>query len=182
MERGTTRTSPAGTCRAGFTLIEIAAVTIILGLMLAVFLVRADSITPKSRLLAASRLVGGCVRAAVTDAVAADEKRVVEYDLQKDVVKVLKVAAGVDVVLLEKRLDRVDLEDVKAVADGDGGDVASGDTVRLSVAPSGMLLPHVVYLKNSFGEMSVVVNGLTGGVRYLAGRVDVKEMVDVEEE
>ncbi len=163
-----------------FTLIELAAVAVIMGIAITMFIVKADGVTPSARLSAAARLVGNSVELALSDAVMKREQRSVVYDLRERTVRI------------EKKSDRNPEEAIVLaehslpggveIAEIEGAETEDGRAV-ITVSSFGRTTPHAVHLSSSAGEMTVEVYGITGKVRYHYERVGlIKFTKEAEEE
>ena len=155
-----------------FTLIELAAVAAIMGIAVTMFITRADGITSSTRLGAGARMVGSSIELALSDAVMKGERRLVVYNLKGRTMRVEKVSEEdpeETVILAEYNLPRgVEVAEVEGVETVDG-------RVVVTVASSGRMVPHAAHLKNSAGEMTVEVYGLTGKIRYHKKRVELRK-------
>ncbi len=165
--------------RQSFTLIELAAVAVIMGIAVTMFVVKADGVTSSARLGAAARLVGSSVELAMSDAVMKREQRLVVYDLREGTVRVEKRSARnpeETVVLAEHHLP-VGVE----ITEVEGGETKDGVAV-IPISSSGRMAPRAVHLSSSAGEMTVEIYGLTGKIKYYNERVGLREFTKEAEE
>ncbi len=164
--------------RGGFTLIELAAVVVILGIAVTMFVLRMDGVTPSARLRAASRLVGSTVELALSNAVMKGESRSVVYDARLGVIGIegeTQPDSWEPETLFERRLPRgVEITLVEGLS-------MSHDRAVMAVSPSGRTVPHAVHLRSEAGEMTVHVYGITGKVKYYEGDVALEEFTKESE-
>ncbi len=165
--------------RHPFTLIELAAVAVIMGIAITMFIVKADALTPSARLSAAARLVGSSVELALSDAVMKREQRSVVYDLRERTVRIEKKSdrnPEEAIVLAEYKLPAgVEIAEIEGAETEDGSAV-------ITVSSFGRMTPHAAHLTSSAGEMTVEIYGLTGKVRYHNKRVGLREFTKEAEE
>jgi prepilin-type N-terminal cleavage/methylation domain-containing protein len=168
--------------RGGFTLIELMAVVLILGLMLTFVTVRLDSVTAASRLSASARETGAAVGVAFSSAVASGKAKSLNFDLETGEVW---VGDGLDAPRESAQVLRRLYEGVEIT------DVQVGSTVfeergvlSLEISPLGIGTDALVHLKGETGaEMTVEVRPLTGTVKFHDGYVEYEEPeTEAEEE
>jgi type II secretory pathway pseudopilin PulG len=158
--------------KQSFTLIELAAVAVIMGIAITMFIVKVDGVTSSTRLGAGARLVGSSIELALSDAVMKREPRSLVYNLKGRTMRVEKVSdlnPEEPVILAEYNLPRgVEIIEVEGAETVDG-------KAAVTVASSGRMVPHAAHLKSGAGEMTVEVYGLTGKIRYHKKRVELRK-------
>jgi prepilin-type N-terminal cleavage/methylation domain-containing protein len=161
------------TCK-GFTLVELMAVVLILGLMLTFVTLRLDSVTASSRLTASARETGAAVGVAFSSAVSSGKARSLNFDTETGE---YWVGEGLNA-------PRESSDTLRRLYDGvEFRDVQVGDTVyeergvlSLEISPLGIGSDALVHLKSETGsEMTVEIRPLTGTVRFHEGYVEYEE-------
>lgn len=165
--------------RGGFTLIELAAVAVILGIAVTMFVLKMDGVTSSARLRAASRIVGSTIELALSNAVMKGKPRLVVYDARLGVIFIkgeTKPDSWEPEILLERKLPKgVEITRVEGL-------FTSHDMSSVTVSQSGRTVPHAVYLHNDAGDMTVHVYGITGKVKYYEGDVSLAEFTKKSDE
>ncbi|MBI5367810.1 MAG: prepilin-type N-terminal cleavage/methylation domain-containing protein [Planctomycetes bacterium] len=161
---------------AGYTLIEMIMVVLIIGLMLTLVFTRLDLATPRYALRAAARDVSRLINLAKSQAITLGRIHYVQYDLKEGAYRILAPyekaadpeAAARDLAAVpelgwEETMHRSLPRDVrfKDVAFGTGVPSDSG-LVTIQISPFGTTTGHVVHLTNEKEDFSVDVNPLTG--------------------
>ncbi|MDQ7780652.1 MAG: hypothetical protein RDV41_13240 [Planctomycetota bacterium] len=172
---------PGRASRAGFTLIEITMVGLIMCIIVLAVVITLDNLTPTTRLRAGARDIGGLVRIARSNAIGQKRKLFIVYDVPggKYFVRIPAPPREVGTLLaLEEEQKDEDIlirrlpEGVKFV-DIDKGESSPSraDEILIEVTPYGNVTPHAVHILGEMGgdetaEMTIEVNSLTGFVSY----------------
>jgi prepilin-type N-terminal cleavage/methylation domain-containing protein len=152
----------------GFTLIELMAVIVILGIGISFTLVRLDGLTSASRLRASARKLAGFLAFARDLSIAGGKPVYVYYDLDRHVYYLTK-AHDQDSRRLLRWLE--EYESPQTLEDGvrfedilwEGVPPANRGIEYISFTNRGAAQSHIVHLRNADGDRaSVEVNGLTG--------------------
>ncbi len=171
-----------GSLRAGFTLIELIVVIVILSLIFAVAVPVLDNIAPEYSLRAGARQVGALIHLARSSAGANRERYILRYDLAKNS-SWLVLPPGKDEdpeqpIDEREALEAIDLPRhvvMEKVVLPDGTQVED-DKVDLVFDPLGFEGSHIVYLRNSEEAMiAVKYNALLGAVDYFKEPVEFTE-------
>jgi prepilin-type N-terminal cleavage/methylation domain-containing protein len=178
--------------QGGFTLVELIAVVVIVGLIAMVTVTRLDFLLPKYRLRGAAREVGSLLGVGKAHAAAQGKDVYFEVDLAQGRYWLLaafpKQEPGDDIrVSVESRpleyqqiFDRTLPDGVQFtdVVLGDKDKVNNGRSrARLSALGSSQHL--ILNMRNDEGkEMSVKMNGFTGVITYVEGRQDAEELLE----
>ena len=175
--------------QAGFTLVELMVVVVIVGLMVGVAATRMDFMVPKYRLRGAAREVAGLFKQARSRAAGSGKDVYIEIDLPRGLYWLL--------VAFPKTVEGADAADPRALeyqpvyqqALPDGVkfvDVIQGSQekidagrARMRVTPFGSSSHLIVNLKNTDErEISVKMNGFTGSVTFHEGRLEAEEILE----
>lgn len=157
--------------RCGFTLVELAVVVVIVGLVTALVFARIESAIPSGRLRSTAAEIVAAARFARTATRLRRTEVLLEYDLDRDVWAVSTVIVGEDEeqvppgglepeVLLSGALPRgIRIAAVHYSEDG----LAEDGIVTCSMRPSGAVGEHMVVLEDDSGAVAgVFVPALTG--------------------
>jgi type II secretion system protein H len=182
---------------SGFTLIELVAVVVLLGIMMAVVVTRMDHLVPEYRLRGAAREVAAALRLGKARAVATGKEVYLEVDLERG--RYWLLAAFPKKEAVEKALEEgLELE-AKAyayepvfeqeLADGvefvdlifSEKEKATGGRSRIRMSPFGSSSHTIVNLRNRDDrELSVKLNGFTGAVSFYDHRKEAEELLEDE--
>ena len=178
-----------GRSGAGFTLVELMVVLVIVGLMVGVSATKLDFMVPKYKLRGAAREVAGLLKQARSRAAGSGKDVYVEFDLPLGRYWVLvafpkPVESGLtnDPAALEYQpiLEQALPEGVKFV-DVIQGEKDRYDTgrARLKVSPFGSSASLIVNLRNTDErEMSLRMNGLTGATLFQENRMEAEAILE----
>jgi len=164
-----------GRASGGFTLIELMAVIVILGIGVSFTLVRLDGLTSASRLRASARKLAGFLAFARDLSIAGGRPVYVYYDLDRHVYYLTK-AHDADSRRLLRWLE--EYESPQTLEDGvrfedllwEGVPPSTRGIEYISFTNRGAAQSHIIHLKNEDGERaSVEVNGLTGYMEVRKG-------------
>jgi prepilin-type N-terminal cleavage/methylation domain-containing protein len=178
--------------RAGFTLVELIVVVMIIGLIATVTVTRLDFLVPKYRLRGAAREVGSVLGLGKAHAAANGKDVYFEVDLSKGRFWLLapfpKLEAGdegrfvVEARPLEYQpiFDRTLPEGTQitdVILGSRNGTTSGFARVRLSALGASS---HVILnLRNEDGkEIAVKMNGFTGLISYVEGRLEAEELLE----
>ncbi len=153
---------------AGFTLIEVTLVVLIIGLLFGIAALKFDALTDGSRLGASAREIGSTVGVAYSQAVLAKQTQTLVFDTENQAYWIAsetdpegESGAG----FLKKRglYKGVTFKDVQV-----GAEVfEEKGLLRIDISPLGVSSSCMVHLVNESGsEMTVRVHPLTGTVSY----------------
>lgn len=185
---GTSRTMPRMDRSRGFTLIEMIAVTAIIGMLATIVVLRLDWAVPKYQLRSVAHRVSGLSAMARGYAVSRGRAFYVEYDLKNrratllgptapegetpqpgdEFVPVPAVAPADqwEEVQREDLPDGISFEDVWL-----GAKAVDGEVVRIEFSPLGTADTHTVHLKDEGKrQFTVHVNGITGSPAFYEER------------
>jgi prepilin-type N-terminal cleavage/methylation domain-containing protein len=178
--------------RAGFTLVELVAVVVIVGLIATVTVTRLDFLVPKYRLRGAARDVGSVLGLGKAHAAANGKDVYFEIDLSQGRFWLLAPfpkleATDAGRLVVEARpleyqpiVDRT-LPDGTQITDvilGDRDKTNSG-LARVRLSAFGASSHVIVNLRNEEGkEISVKLNGFTGMISYADGRQEAEELLE----
>lgn len=173
--------------RTGFTLIELVAVTAILGLLVVLAATRVEYLVPKYRLRGAARELAALFKQGLARAAATGRDVYFEIDLSGGRTWLWaafpRSAATGDETFKGYEYEPVFLrelpEDV-AVTDVLIGDRQRVDTgrARLRLSPFGTTAHAVLNLRNREGrELAMKLNGFTGAVSFSEGRLEAGEVL-----
>ena len=186
--RGCVR-GPGPVPTAGFTLVELMVVVLIVGLMVGISATKLDFLVPKYRLRGAAREVAGLLKQARSRAAGSGKDVYVELDLPRGQYWVLvafprPAEAGLDVdpaaleyqpILQQSLPDGVKFVDVIQGAK----DRYDTGRVRMKVSPFGSSMHMIVNLKNAEDrEIALRMNGLTGATTFHEGRLEAEEILE----
>lgn len=173
--------------RAGFTLIELVLVVIIVGLMALLAATRMEFLVPKYRLRGAAREVASTFKQARGKAVGSGKDVYVEFDLSQSRYWLLvafpreRQAEDAPVVYeyqptfgrtLPDGVQFVDVLQGAAVRDAEG-------VARVRVSPFGGSDHVIVNLRNEEGrEISLKANGFTGSVTFTDHYMEAQELLE----
>jgi type II secretion system protein H len=158
----------------GFTLLEVMAVMVILGLMLTFVTVRMDGLTASSRLRASAREVGAVVGIAFSSAVASGDTRSLCFDLET---REYWIGRDLDTPREEAETRRRLYEDVE-IRDIQIGEriYEEAGVLSMEISPLGIGSDALVHLRSETGrELTVEVRPLTGDVRFHEGYFEYEE-------
>ncbi|MHC5036543.1 MAG: prepilin-type N-terminal cleavage/methylation domain-containing protein [Planctomycetota bacterium] len=158
----------------GFTLVELVAVVVILGLMLTFVTLRLDGLTATSRLRASAREVGALIGVAFSSAVSSGSTRSLCFDMETG-----EYWVG-------RRLDapREEAESLQTLyEDVEIRDIQIGQqlyeergVLSMEISPLGIGTDALIHLRSETGEeMTLEVRPLTGTVRFHEGYVEYEE-------
>lgn len=169
---------------SGFTLVELAAVILLIGLASTLVITNLDNLVPKYRVRASARLVANLMVQARQMARTSGFDVYLEYDADKAMIRIIKPVDN-------KETGKVELQTVYENVLNDGVDIksviapASGErtkgTSTIVFRPYGISGTHGVNLKGEDYTMSVKINGLTGFVEFFEYEV-TPEMFNVKTE
>jgi len=186
-----------GRREGGFTLIELVAVVVLLGAMMAVVVTRMDHLVPEYRLRGAAREVAAALRLGKARAAATGKEVYLEVDLPKG--RYWLLAAFPRKEAVEQAVEEKTEIDAKAYAyeavlDQDLPEgvefvdlifserekVTDGRT-RIRLSPFGSSSHTIVNLRNRDDrEISVKLNGFTGAVSFYDHRKEAEELIEDE--
>ncbi len=160
-----------------FTLIELAAVAVILGIAVTMFITRIDNMVPAARLSSAARYLGSSVELALSDAVMKGRTRYVLYDREAGTVSIGKEGddpSRLEIITSKRLPSGVEIVDIQGLDEKEGKAVAV-------ITSSGRTVPHAVYLRHGENGMTVEVFGITGRIKYHRGRAELTEFATATE-
>ncbi|MBV8882220.1 MAG: prepilin-type N-terminal cleavage/methylation domain-containing protein [Planctomycetaceae bacterium] len=185
-------TSPSRSAQAGFTLVELIAVVVIVGLIAMVTVTRLDFLVPKYRLRGAARDVGSVLGLGKAHAASNGKDVYFEVDLARGTYWLLaafpKQEPGDDVrtdvrarpleyqPVFERELpEGVQFTDI-VLGDKDKANMGRA-RARLSALGSSSHL--ILNMRNDEGkEISVKMNGFTGLITYVEGRQEAEDLLE----
>jgi prepilin-type N-terminal cleavage/methylation domain-containing protein len=158
--------------KAGFTLIEIAAVILVLSSFLLIVLPSFRNVFPRTRLLSSGRRMAGEINRLYHETVFTGRNGRLcfvlergEYWSDRDVPEGGTEARGIEP---EKLLSGVSFRDISVA----GRKVVEGEA-HIDFSPCGLVEPSVIHLVNSDGdEISIMINPFTGKVEIHDGYVE----------
>ncbi len=187
--------SPARRRRAGFTLIELVAVVLIVGLIAALAIGKIDFVIPKYRLRGASREVGAILKQAKAKAAAAGREVYFQADLQQGEYWLLApfpklkedgslpgpddpVEYVYKEVLHQRLADGVEFAEIIV---GPDARIASGKAL-VKFSPFGASQSVIVNLRMGERLMCTKLNGLTGVVTFYEEHQKADELLEAPSE
>jgi prepilin-type N-terminal cleavage/methylation domain-containing protein len=172
---------------AGFTLIELICVVVILSVAMIVGMLNVEYLIPKYRLRAAAREVGKLLKTARTRAATTNKDVYVQFDFERRTCCILVPfkKEATDELLQEKYEYRKAMEITlpKGVSFFDvivsEDEKANSDVYVVRISPFGFAANIIVNLENKHGEaQSVELNGLTGGLAFFNEHRVAYEMLE----
>lgn len=174
-----TRSARAATPRAeaGFTLLELMIVVIVISLAVTTTVVRLDGITAKSRLSSTARKLGNTARWLRNQSIILDREYFMDFDLREHRWRIVEIPEGVPrgadvgeyaVPLPWNAIERgVRFEDIQF---DDGKQFEDQVILVPFTPPSGLRWSFALHLINENGERyTVTVNALTGHIDAVSG-------------
>jgi len=168
------RAGTASPCIRGFTLVELMAVVLILGLLLTFVTLRLDSLTASSRLSASARETGSLVGVAFSSAVSSGKAKSLNFDMETGETWVGEGlnAPRETAATLRRLYEGVEFRDVQVGATV----VSERGVLSLEISPLGIGTDALIHLRSETGaEMTVEVRPLTGTVKFHDGYVEYEE-------
>jgi len=178
--------------RAGFTLVELIAVVVIVGLIASVTVTRLDFLVPKYRLRGAARDVGSVLGLGKAHAAANGKDVYFEVDLSQGRFWLLapfpKLEAGDEgrLVVEPRPLEYQPIFD-RTLPDGvqitdvilGGRDRTDTGFARVRLSALGASSHVILNLRNDEGkQIAVRLNGFTGLISYVEGRLEAEELLE----
>jgi prepilin-type N-terminal cleavage/methylation domain-containing protein len=185
--------SSAARNRAGFTLIELIAVIIIIGLIAMVTVTRLDFLVPKYRLRGAAREVGSVLGLGKAHAAANGKDVYFEVDLARGAYWLLapfpKAEPGDERQVVDVRSRPLEYQPIFEQSLPEGiqfTDVVLGDKdqtntgrTRARLSALGSSTHIILNMKNDEGkEISLRMNGFTGVISYVDGRQEAEALLE----
>ena len=170
--------SNLGLRKVGFTLIEIAAVILVLSSFLLIVLPSFRNVFPRTRLLSSGRRMAGEINRLYHETVFTGRSSRLSFVLGRGEYwsdrEVPEGGTENREVVPEKLLPGVSFRDISVA----GRKVVEG-SAHIDFSPYGLVEPSVIHLVNSDGdELSIMINAFTGKVEIRDGYVE--EKVDVQ--
>ena len=164
--------------RAGFTLIELMVVIIIVGLTLSIAVTQIDFLSPRSRLSAGARTIASSIILAHNRAVVLGKSVVIQYNLAKGYHRLLLPPTGPDqppqqlgIQMLAQGVSFTAIITATGKKYTPGVDL----TVEISLSPMGTVMGHVVHLSNDRGDkVTIEVNPITCLVQIKDGHLPLQ--------
>jgi len=158
---------------AGFTLIEMVAVVVIISLFAAIVIVKVDSVLPSCRIRQTARQVGLNIQAAKSCARREGGEMEIVYDFDNNRCRVIPAGGDEDADPDEIALNTCDLPDGIRLQDVELSDLTIIETgrLRISVSTAGLINPHYVHIVSDEGRtFTIMVRMMSGIVEYREGR------------
>ena len=152
--------------QAGFTLMELMVVLVIVGLMMGLVTANMDSLTPTTRLNAAARNLASTINLAHNRAVMVGKTVIILYHIDSKYYQLILPAEAGGELAIEPLPSGVSFQEIEVV----GENKKIKGWLKVYFSPSGMIRGHVVHLKNDLqAQISVEVNPISGVVDVIDG-------------
>lgn len=185
-DRGMQTPGTIGPPARGFTLIEMMAVILLVGLGVSVTTMSLDNATPHHRLHSQARKVGSLIKRARMQSIKNGQYHILLYDTENNRIRLLESDPESFLTPGEEIVDPEDVEEQNYMIEEtfppyidiarirmDESLNSGQNVIRIPISPQGYIQPHIIHMTGEEDlQYSVIPNAISGRVQYSSGHVE----------